>query len=57
MSSDRENESNQEPSEKSDPRNIFRKVSLERLANPEQLDNLLFVVTSKVYLTWITLFF
>lgn len=58
MSSDRENESNQESSEKkSDPRNIFRKVSLERLANPEQLDNLLFVVTSKVYLTWIVLFF
>lgn len=58
MSSERENESNKKPSENSSaPRDIFRKVSLERLANPEQLDNLLLVVTSKVYLTWIALFF
>jgi len=40
------------PPNKSDEQSIFREISLERLANPEQLDSPLVIVTSK---TWIGL--
>lgn len=56
MSSNESNGSNETEQEtEQEPRRIFRKVSLERLANPEQLDNLLVVVTSKVWITLLTI--